>query len=641
MVLGFAQDEGARNHVATIPVNQMSNRHPRSVFFPQLSGYDSMRQFRVKVGGGLIGMATTAAVAISVGAQALPNPMPLKYVGPATKPAITAGDLMTRLYKYADDSMMGRDVGTLYHHKAVAYIESEVRRLGLKPGGTNGSYYQDFPIWLAGLKLNSALKAGDVTFPVGSKFIAIGDASAKSYADVSVVYGGIASDTMTTLDSAAVAGKIVLLAPLSRMTAAENLAMTQSSSYKAYRKAIAGAAGTLQLQGDSLSAALVKNFTTPQSTMTPANLTGQSHAPILLVTTPVVEALFGAPLPSLTKGQVGKSITTDLRFSRTEAPVGRNVVAILEGTDPKLKGEYIAIGGHSDHIGFGAMPVVREHDSLRVWNAVARPAGAEGGRNLNTNPITPEEWAKINADIAALRKIYPPRPDSINNGADDDGSGSVSVLEIAEAFAKGPVKPKRSIIFVWHAGEEHGMWGSGYFMDNPTIPRDSIVAQLNIDMVGRGAATDVTGQAKGPTDATGRVTGPGEVLHGGDRYLQLVGSRRLSTELGDLVEKVNKDKGYGFNFDYNIDADGHQQNIYCRSDHWSYGKWGVPVVFFTTGGHADYHQVTDEPQYIRYEHMARVDNLIFDIALAAADLDHRVVVDKAKPNPAPATSCKQ
>jgi Zn-dependent M28 family amino/carboxypeptidase len=189
---------------------------------------------------------------------------------------------------------------------------------------------------------------------------------------------------------------------------------------------------------------------------------------------------------------------------------------------------------------------------------------------------------------------------------------------------------------VWHTGEESGMWGSGFFMDHPTISRDSIVAQLNIDMVGRGAATDVTGQAKSTTPGM-----PGAELHGGDHYLQLVGSRRLSTELGDLVEKVNTDRKHGFIFDYNIDADGHQQNIYCRSDHWSYGKWGIPVVFFTTGGHADYHQYTDEPQYIRYDHMAEVDKLIFDIAVATADLDHRVVVDHPKPNPAPATSCKQ
>ena len=133
----------------------------------------------------------------------------------------------------------------------------------------------------------------------------------------------------------------------------------------------------------------------------------------------------------------------------------------------------------------------------------------------------------------------------------------------------------------------------------------------------------------------------GGVLHGGEHYVQLVGSRRLSTELGDLVEKVNTEKKHGFLFDYNIDADGHPQNIYCRSDHWSYAKWGVPVVFFTTGGHADYHQVTDEPQYIRYDHMAALDRLIFDVAVGVANLDHRLVVDKAKPDPAPATACKQ
>ena len=90
-----------------------------------------------------------------------------------------------------------------------------------------------------------------------------------------------------------------------------------------------------------------------------------------------------------------------------------------------------------------------------------------------------------------------------------------------------------------------------------------------------------------------------------------------------------------------MDTNGHPQNIYCRSDHWSFGKWGVPVVFFTTGGHADYHQVTDEPQYIRYDHLALLNHLIFDVAVRVANLDHRPLVDGAKPNPAPAVSCQQ
>ena len=134
------------------------------------------------------------------------------------------------------------------------------------------------------------------------------------------------------------------------------------------------------------------------------------------------------------------------------------------------------------------------------------------------------------------------------------------------------------------------MLGSTYFTDHPTVPRDSIVAQLNIDMVGRGRATDATGEDKN-----------GKLLFGGPGYLQLIGARRLSTELGDLVERTNTSGKLGFNFDYSLDANGHPQNIYCRSDHWAYARYGIPVVFFTTGGHADYHQVTDEPQYIDYQ----------------------------------------
>ena len=99
-------------------------------------------------------------------------------------------------------------------------------------------------------------------------------------------------------------------------------------------------------------------------------------------------------MTGLTRGQVGKTVTTDVRYTRTPASPGRNVVAILPGSDPKLRGEYVAIGGHSDHIGFGPMTVQREHDSLRIYNAVGRPAGAEGGRDLRAKPITPEEWAE-------------------------------------------------------------------------------------------------------------------------------------------------------------------------------------------------------------------------------------------------------
>jgi hypothetical protein len=381
------------------------------------------------------------------------------------------------------------------------------------------------------------------------------------------------------------------------------------------------AVAKIGLGGDSIPPAVREAALHPTS---PIMVSDEERPISLTVTKRVAEAMFGMPLDSLKPGAEGKPVSTNLRFH--DSPLGgRNVVAILPGSDPKLKGEYVAIGAHNDHIGFNHRPL--SHDSLRIWNMIGRPAGAEGGRST---PITDSEWASINADIAKLRAIYPDRPDSIANGADDDGSGTVSVLEIAEAFAKGNIKPKRSILFVWHAGEEMGMWGSGYFMDHPTVPRDSIVAQLNVDMVGRGEASDRTGVSK-----------DGGLLYGSPNYLQLIGSRRLSTELGDLIESTNSRHKLGLQFDYSEDANGHPQNIYCRSDHWSYAKWGVPIVFFTTGGHADYHQVTDEPQYIQYPHMQRVAQLIFDSALEVANLDHRVKVDGPVPATLPATSCQQ
>jgi len=107
----------------------------------------------------------------------------------------------------------------------------------------------------------------------------------------------------------------------------------------------------------------------------------------------------------------------------------------------------------------------------------------------------------------------------------------------------------------------------------------------------------------------------------------------LSTELGDLMETVNTRGKHGLNFDYGMDANGHPQVIYCRSDHYEYARYGIPIVFMTTGGHSDYHQVTDEPQYIDYGHMAEVARFVRDAALTVANMDHRVVVDHVRPDP--------
>jgi hypothetical protein len=294
------------------------------------------------------------------------------------------------------------------------------------------------------------------------------------------------------------------------------------------------------------------------------------------------------------------------RTEATEFPA-RNVVAVLRGSDPVLRHQYVAIGAHSDHIGTASEAV--DHDSLRAYNTVMRPLGADDPQGQPSA----EQQARIQAGLDSLRRLRPARRDSIGNGADDDGSGSVALLEMAEALVSQRERPKRSILFVWHTGEEAGLLGAQYFTDNPTVARDSIVTALNIDMIGRGAAADVPG--------------------GGPGYLQLIGSRRLSRELGDLVEAVNTEKGHGFRFDYQFDANGHPGQYYCRSDHYEYARYGIPVTFFSTGSHRDYHMVTDEPQYIDYPQLARVTTLIHDIAVRVANLDRRPALSAPKPDP--------
>ena len=560
-------------------------------------------------------VAFTSLAPLTLTAQGLP----LKYVGPPTVAAIAPGDLMTRLYAFADDSMMGRVVGTEHNNRATAYIEREVRRLGLVPGGDGGEYFQYLPLYVRTFDTTSILRVGDTIFKPGVDFIAASAVSSPGqFRGQIAIYGGTVLDTASALTPEMTRGRIVVLRqfrPPRGMNQAALDALQRTPQARSYFQAIEVAAGTIFIGPDEFSPAAIRAAISPSGVM----FRREGTTPVALtVTTRVAEAMLGTSLSTVAKGAVGKPITTDIRFIDAPRPFGRNVVAIVPGTDPKLKGQYVAIGAHSDHIGFRPNNPI-DHDSVKSFMQVVRPQGAD-------NPYaqaTPEQTARVQTLTDSLRAAHGgPRPDSIANGADDDGSGTVSALEIAEAFAKGTIKPNRSILFVWHTGEETGMWGSEWFTDHPTVPRDSIVAQLNMDMIGRGAARDVTG-----------TTVEGALLHGGSGYVQLVGSRRLSTELGDLVERVNRDEKLGMTFDYAMDANGHPQEIYCRSDHYEYARYGIPIVFFTTGGHADYHQFTDEPQYIDYENMARVNRLVFATALRVANLDHRVVVDKPKPDP--------
>jgi hypothetical protein len=283
------------------------------------------------------------------------------------------------------------------------------------------------------------------------------------------------------------------------------------------------------------------------------------------------------------------------------------VIAIIPGSDPKLRGEYVSLTAHNDHVGFGHDPV--DHDSIRAFNRVVRPLGADSP----VRDATPEEMGKIRIILDSLRAIHKPRADSIRNGADDDGTGTVSILELAESFAKGKDRPKRSLIFISHTGEEYGLVGSAWFTDHPTISRDSIVVEIDQDMIGRGDSSDLPG--------------------GGPSYLEVVGARRLSTEFGDMLEAANAAQRPPFVFSYTYDAPGHPSQYYCRADHYNYARYGIPSVVFSRGEHLDYHQVTDEPQYIDYDNLARVSRMVHEAALRVANADHRPALDKPKGDP--------
>ena len=560
--------------------------------------------------------AILLALLIPAGVAAQTAPLPLKHAPAPTVPAITAADLMTRLYIYADDSLMGRRGGTIYNLKATDYIAREARAMGLVPAGDSGTYFQTVPLVRESVDTSSTLVVAGATLRVFDDFLPrrLRGGPIRSLDGAPVVFGGALGES-DSLPPDVVRGALVVVAP-PRATG-PGTRRQLGALLARFEGAAAVAFPGLENYPPQFRNALRQ----PSVTMAVA---GADTAPLFLqVTTAAAEQLVGGPLDGARAGATGRTVRSHLVFNSEPAPA-RNVVAIVPGSDPGLRGEYVAIGAHNDHLGFNTSPV--DHDSLRLWNHVVRPEGADDGGKQ----ATPAQQAEVDSLLASFRAAHPgsQRLDSIDNGADDDGSGTVSVLEIAQRIASRPARPKRSILFVWHTGEELGLLGSRWFTDHPTVPRDSIVAQLNIDMIGRGDADDEVGRTK-----------DGTPIHGGPNYLQLVGSRRLSTELGDLVERVNREDHHGLSFDYSIDANGHPANIYCRSDHYSYARYGIPVVFFTTGIHSDYHQVTDEPEYIDYPHMARVASLIEDIAVHVADLDHRIVVDHPKPDPNAA--CRQ
>lgn len=539
-----------------------------------------------------------------------------------TKPEISAADLMSRLYPFSDDSMGGRVLDSRGNSMGVEYIAREAARLGLLPAGDSGTYFQTVPLSYRTLDSTRAIALDRQLLTPWVDYIPRdqGD-GARPFDEVPAIYGGTWGVATSLIPGEKAAGKLVVLtvAPAGYSQGIPG-AVNRFAASARFPEAAGIAVAGLDLMPKELIPLYQNTGAAPIST------SREVQPGFLYVTNGIAERLMGATLESLPVGTAGRFFTGSFGFvDRPLRYPGRNVVAVLPGSDPARKGEYLAIGAHNDHV--GTAPQSYPHDSMYVVNHLYRMGGADDP----TPRPTAAQFDTVNTILAEIRKQTggkSARADSIYNGADDDGSGSMGVLELAEYFAAARVKPKRSLIFIWHVAEEAGLFGSEYFTDHPTVPRDSIVAQLNMDMIGRGASSDVTGSTR-----------EGGRLHGDSSYVQLVGSRRLSTELGTLAETVNAAAPHSLHFDYAMDANGHPQNIYCRSDHYEYARHGIPIIFFTTGGHADYHQLTDEPQYIDYARLARVTRFVADLAAAVGNLDHRVVVDQPKPNPQ--ADCRQ
>jgi hypothetical protein len=516
-----------------------------------------------------------------------------------TVEGVTAKQMKDYLYFVASDEMEGRDTPSRGLDTTAKFIAMNLSRWGFKPAGDDGTFFQKIALVREQTDaLATTISIGGQNFVFGEDFVrAAGNrASAGGIAPIEapVVFAGsgwmLRSKNIDPYPGIDVRGKLVAVysegQPSNRYPVPMPSGVTQADltgvrgtdwadplNYAQSK----GAAGVIILPSNFMSenwAAAKQSFNRSRS-LVPEKLRREpaaGPAPNMFAASPkFASALFageqGDPLTGYsTPFQLSPAKTVKLVMAnKAETLWTQNVVALWEGSDPVLKNEMVAIGAHYDHVG------------------------------MNPNA---------------------PGPDKIWNGADDDGSGTVAVLSIAEALAKAPKRPKRSVLFVWHCGEEKGLWGSEYFNKFPTVDIKQVVAQLNIDMIGR---------SKKPGDADPRnrdLTG--------DKAIYVIGSEMMSSTLGAIVKGTNKSY-LDLTYDYKYDDPKDTNRFFFRSDHFNYALNGIPITFWFDGVHEDYHQPGDEPQKIDYDKMERVARTIFLTMLELTDLRERPKVDKTLP----------
>jgi len=476
---------------------------------------------------------------------------------------ITAADLKNHLSIVASAEMEGRETATEGQRKAAAYIEHHFKTLGLLPAN-KGSYLMAYPVYRDSM-ISSQLAVNGKTFGLYEDFqpiLQLNRNGSQYFSEVVFVGHGIVDSAYDDYGSTDVKGKLVLILDGS------------PSTYKSNRRGFSAPGG---LYGKYLAAAkkgaagviIVGGGFPRKEAAALGNMYNELFKPeqgpsIYTISSKIAESIMGSEWNTLVQngkaGQVpSKTVKANTLLELNKKVLmlqSTNVLGYLEGTDKK--DEWLIITAHYDHLG--------------------------------------------------------KRGDVIYYGADDDGSGTVSVLEIAEAFAKAKAAgngPRRNVLIMTVSGEEKGLWGSEYFSDNPAVPLDKVTADLNIDMVGR-------------VD-TERKTA--DTLN----YIYVVGDDKLSTELKPLSEAINK-KYTKLTLDYKFNDPNDQEQIYFRSDHYNFARKGVPVIFYYDGMlKADYHKPTDTVEKINFELMSKRARLVFLTAWEMANRNEMMKRDLALP----------
>lgn len=497
---------------------------------------------------------------------------------------ITAEQLKNYLEFIASDEMEGRDTPSRGLDISAMYIASHLKSWGIKPAGDNGTYFQKFPL------KRSRIDANNTNLSVNNQSFTFGEDFLSTYTNANVpasnlVYAGhgwvIKSKNINAYQGIDVKDKIVVVAGgLPKGITFNDIQGKMGEDWSSpgiYANANgARAVITIASFGNLANWRASRWNQTDKGDVEFKAQAFQVKIPTITVAPRLFNAIFqgeksnGANIftKAVTQDFVepfdlnpNKKISLNVAV-KTDTVYSQNIIGVLEGSDANLKNEYVAIGAHYDHVG--------------------------------TNPFSNNE-------------------DKIFNGADDDGSGTVSVMAMAEAFAKGAQKPKRSILFLWVAGEEKGLWGSEYFTDNPTVPIDKIITQMNIDMIGRA-------QRDGDENPRNKLLPKqGEVF--------LIGSKLMSTELGEVSEATNK-AFLNMTFNYKYDDPKDPEQYFYRSDHYNFARKGVPIIFYMDGDHADYHQVSDSIEKIDFVNMEKIARTIFATGWELANRPTRPKVDK-------------